>query len=205
MALKSSPANANRLRACTPYSSTVRARSVVSRQCQANLSPSNTPKEVFVFPTSTTSSISPLPSQHLFDCVGRGRRAVLRAYLFAHLRGARSVTLFREERAQFFRGRGGVVPGARQHAARADARDARAVVELVVAEGDDEGRYPCAQPLGGCADAALVDDGAGARQQLAVGRVVEGGGPLGEFSGAVPGLAREEQGARPGRARRRER
>src|SRR5215207_7215748 len=99
MALKSSPANANRLRACTPYSSTVRARSVVRRQCHARRSPSNTPSEVFVFPTSITSSISPLSSQHFFDCVGRGGRAVLGPDLLSHFRGARSVTLIREQRA----------------------------------------------------------------------------------------------------------
>src|SRR5919202_179597 len=61
--LKSRPASAKRLRACTPYSSIVRARSVVRRQCQARYSSSNTPSDVFVFPTSITSNIRLSSSQ----------------------------------------------------------------------------------------------------------------------------------------------
>src|ERR1044071_8871441 len=99
MALKSSPAKAKRLRAWTPYSSTVRARSVVRRQCHARRSPSNTPKDVFVLPTSITNSIPFLSSQDFFDCVCRGGGAVLGTYLSPHLRGARSVTRFGKQRA----------------------------------------------------------------------------------------------------------
>src|SRR5947209_17139845 len=75
MALKSSPANAKRFRACTPYASVVRAFSVVRRQCQASRSPSNTPSEVFVFPTSITSNMR-LSPQHFFERVRGGCRAV---------------------------------------------------------------------------------------------------------------------------------
>src|ERR1044072_1019029 len=58
IALKSIPANSNKLRACTPYSSTVRARAVVKRQCATSSVSLKTPSEVFVFPASITSSIS---------------------------------------------------------------------------------------------------------------------------------------------------
>src|ERR671939_976056 len=98
MDLKSSPAKAKRLRAWTPDSSTVRARSVVRRQCHASRSPSKTPSDVFVFPTSITSNMFS-PSQNLFQRVGRGGGAVLGPNLFSDFRGARSVTLIREERA----------------------------------------------------------------------------------------------------------
>src|SRR5258708_7695807 len=57
MVLKSRSANANKLRASTPHSSTVRERSVVKRQCVVRVSPSKTPSEVFVFPMSITKSI----------------------------------------------------------------------------------------------------------------------------------------------------
>src|SRR4051812_47886846 len=47
-----------------------------------------------------------------------------------------------------------------------------------------------------------MDDGTRARKKLAVGRVVEGRGPLGQVGGAVALLADEEQGAYARRARR---
>src|SRR5687767_1494979 len=208
MALKSSPAIAKRLRAWTPYSSTVRARSVVSRQCQAKRSPSNTPSDVFVLPTSITSNMPVYPlktfsiAQDFFYRVGRGDGAVLRPDLPARLGRARSVTLVAEQRAQFSRGRGGVVLRAREDAARADAADAGAVVELVVAERDYQRGDARAQALRRRADAALMDDRARARQHLAVGRVVERGDALGQRLRMILALADEQQRARPDGARR---
>src|SRR3989440_11311290 len=55
--LKSRPANAKRLRVCTPHSSPVRSRAVVSRQFAVRFSPSNTPSEVLVLPMSITKSM----------------------------------------------------------------------------------------------------------------------------------------------------
>src|SRR5438477_8553660 len=64
--LKSRPANAKRLRACTPHSSPVRARAVVRRQCVTRFSPSNTPSEVLVLPMSITRSMNrPIQSDDL--------------------------------------------------------------------------------------------------------------------------------------------
>src|SRR5438874_8293034 len=61
--LKSSSASEKRFRACTPHSSTVRERAVVSRQCAASVSPSKTPSDVLVLPMSITSSIVSLNSK----------------------------------------------------------------------------------------------------------------------------------------------
>src|SRR2546421_3950096 len=61
--LKSSSASEKRFRACTPHSSTVRERAVVSRQCAASVSPSKTPSDVLVLPMSITSSIVSLNSR----------------------------------------------------------------------------------------------------------------------------------------------
>src|SRR5438874_642144 len=62
--LKSSSASEKRFLACTPHSSTVRERAVVSRQCAASVSPSKTPSDVLVLPMSITSSIVSLNSRH---------------------------------------------------------------------------------------------------------------------------------------------
>src|SRR2546430_2062735 len=61
--LKSSSASEKRFLACTPHSSTVRERAVVSRQCAASISPSKTPRDVLVLPMSITSSIVSLNSR----------------------------------------------------------------------------------------------------------------------------------------------
>src|SRR3712207_3086544 len=79
IAWKSTPPSAKRLRASTPYSSAVRARSVVRRQWTTRCSPSKTPSEVFVLPTSMTRSISRAP---------RAGRLELRAQLAGERRGA---------------------------------------------------------------------------------------------------------------------
>jgi hypothetical protein len=72
-----------------------------------------------------------------------------------------------------------------------------------VAEGDDQLGDAGPQGLARRADAALVDDRAGAREHFRIRRVVEGRHARGQSLGrAVPGLADEEQGARaerPGR------
>src|SRR5208283_6076362 len=51
------PANENRLRVSTPYSSTVCVRAVVSLQLEISSSSRNTPSTVLVLPTSIVSSI----------------------------------------------------------------------------------------------------------------------------------------------------
>src|SRR5438067_2237884 len=64
--LKSRPANAKRLRVCTPHSSPVRSRAVVSRHFATRFSPSNTPSEVLVLPMSITRSMNrPIQSDDL--------------------------------------------------------------------------------------------------------------------------------------------
>src|ERR1700749_3800714 len=101
---------------------------------------------------------SVLSTHSFFNPVSGGHSAVLRANLSAGLRGARSITLIRQHRAQFSRGRGRVVLRARECAARARPRDARAVVELVVAERDYERRDARAQALRGRPYPALMHD-----------------------------------------------
>src|SRR5580704_17700558 len=59
----SSPAIVKRLRVRTPYSSTVWTRAVVRRQFAISSSSRQTPRTVFVLPTSTVSSILSLPPE----------------------------------------------------------------------------------------------------------------------------------------------
>src|SRR5260370_5884640 len=56
--LKSRSVSAKRLRACTPHSSTVRARAVVRRRCARGFAPSNGASEVLVLPMWMTKSRS---------------------------------------------------------------------------------------------------------------------------------------------------
>src|SRR5450432_2791746 len=63
IASRSSPARENRLRVSTPYSSTVCSRAVVRRQLATSSASRNTPKTVFVFPTSIVSSICLRPAR----------------------------------------------------------------------------------------------------------------------------------------------
>src|SRR5436190_1388284 len=67
------PASARSVRAWMPYSSTVRSRTVVSRQCATRRAVSNTPRTVLVFPTSITRSmVSPPPPSCSIHTTARG-------------------------------------------------------------------------------------------------------------------------------------
>src|ERR1051326_2445606 len=191
MALKSSPATANRLRASSPYSSPVRARSVVRRQCQASRSPSNTPSDVFVFPTSITRSISS-SSQNFFNRIRSRRRAVLRAHLSSDFSRARSITRVAEQRAKFTRRRLRVVLRAREHSTRARACDELGVVVLVEGVRDDDGGTARTQRLTRRPDAARMHDTKCARQKLSEGRVLEGRHPLGQALSRTVALVADE-------------
>src|SRR5438876_64995 len=57
----SMPASDRSVRACMPYSSTVRSRTVVRRQCAMRRVVSYTPRTVLVFPTSITRSMGSPP------------------------------------------------------------------------------------------------------------------------------------------------
>src|SRR5882762_3952984 len=78
-----------------PYSSTVRSRTVVRRQCATSRFDSYTPRTVFVFPTSITRSMADPPlcgySGGVFDRPPRERRSgPQRLYNFSerHAHGA---------------------------------------------------------------------------------------------------------------------
>src|SRR6266852_5607315 len=70
------PASDRSVRAWMPYSSTVRSRTVVRRQCATRRAVSYTPRTVLVFPTSITRSMeSPPPTACSVHTTARGPRA----------------------------------------------------------------------------------------------------------------------------------
>src|SRR5688572_12694339 len=136
IALKSTPASSNRLRAWTPYSSTVRARAVVKRQWATSSVPSKTPSEVFVFPASITSSIVSIPRlpapQHFLNRVGCRRSAILALDFLSHLRRVIGVVGVFQQVPQFFGRAGGIVTRPGHHAPATQSHHPRRVVKLVM-------------------------------------------------------------------------
>src|SRR5262249_55605067 len=134
--LKSKSASANKLRTCTPHSSPVRARAVVRRQSAINFSSSNTPSDVFVFPTSITSSILNLFSrnhpQELFNFIGGRACASFLANQVANFGGAFRITWVIDQSSQFTSRRLSIVTRPRQYSAATQSHNSCCIIKLIM-------------------------------------------------------------------------
>src|SRR5258708_33106751 len=167
MVLKSSPASSNKLRACTPYSSTVRLRAVVKRQCATSSAPAKTPSEVFVFPTSITRSIneflrsrggwSIMTGKYCFNQIAGHGRTVLLAYHLAHRACVACIVRLAQQNVEFPGHACRAVFGPRQSAAAPEPRCVRRVVGLIESERHNQRGNSGAQSLCSGADTAMKD------------------------------------------------
>src|SRR5450432_891127 len=153
MVLKSISASANRLRACTPYSSMVRLRAVVSRQCATNSAPRYTPSEVFVLPASMTRSISEFftlyrsafDTQNLLKQIAGSDGAVLASELLCYFSGPRCIIGSSEQDVEFFGDASRAKAIAAQRATGSEPRGVRGVVGLIESKWHDQRRHSRAQ------------------------------------------------------------